>query len=591
MPFAEPFQDNPVLDRFLPRGRPDPHPIGSFQVVFNANTNGTTVSFIVTNNRSIYVIRLKRNFTLDYGSAIILNTWSGQQIENGHKISFDDNDPAIANNPNVSYWVDCVPQIDTTQIITVGPQSLSINLDQLPPDPILSFDASHGAVSGGTVQIGVVFTPPNETRFGSCLIRVSGYNGVAAAVDIAQNPTSPFHFALQQTGETVTLTAVAVSLSGIRTTGTSPTKSLTLGAGATVAAKIMGASAAELTTGVQISWPASPESNVTQFSVYRGPRGQGFSAASSIGTVAVTGASAYSFLDTNGLTGIFEWFVFATNPIGNSSASDRIIPPQSSLTSADVPINAPANATNFATVDSVDQGGHTGALIRIYGAAGGVGSAWTTQRGFGLVTFPYGTLSNKSYATRYFVVYDTIALQYVALTSNPDSLLDKYAWAGSVTTVADGGGGGTPGGGGSGGVGSDGGCPDVETWLLPGLQAKDVKQGDMLDCYVNGAFVRMPVLSVEFAEAECFLVTAGLAAKVIAWDTPMISDDGNSYRVHEMVNAGRMVLTDYDGWHIARVFYAGKRKVAKINLGGVTFAGGVVRGGKRIYSHNVLPRK
>jgi len=154
MGFAEgpaPFQGDTILDRVIIRGRPDPHPIGSFQVVFNATTNGATVSFIVTSNRSIYVVRLKRNFTLDYGSATILNTWSGQQIENGQTISYDDNDPAIAQSPNVSYWVDAVPQLDPTETVTVGPQSLAINLDQLPPDPIVTFDASHGAVSGGVV--------------------------------------------------------------------------------------------------------------------------------------------------------------------------------------------------------------------------------------------------------------------------------------------------------------------------------------------------------------------------------------------------------------------------------------------------------
>jgi hypothetical protein len=455
MGFADgpaPFQGDTILDRIIVRGRPDPHPIGSFQVVFNATTNGATVSFIVTSNRSIYVVRLKRNFTLDYGSATILNTWSGQQIEDGQTISYDDNDPAIANNPNVSYWIDAVPQLDPTESVTVGPQSLTINLDQLPPDPIVSFDASHGAVSGGVVEIGIAFSPPAEARFGSCLIRVSGYNGVVAAVDIAQNPTSPFHFTLEQTGEAVTLTAVAVSLAGIRTTGSSPTKSLTLGAGATVPAQILGATAAELTTGVQISWPASPESNVTQFSVYRGPRGQGFSAASSIGAVAVTGASGYSFLDTNGLTGIFEWFVFATNPAGNSTASPQILPGQTSLTSADNPINSPSNATNHAVVTSSDAGAD--ATIDISGSGGG-GTSWTRPAGFGTGTFPHGTILHKSYTTDYWVVYDTVGLQYLAFTDSTQALADNYAFAGHVKTVAAGGAGGTTGGGG--GTGTSGG--------------------------------------------------------------------------------------------------------------------------------------
>lgn len=586
MGIFEPFQDNPVLDRIIIRGFPDPHPIGSFQVVFNAATNGTTVSFIVTSNRAIYVIRLKRNFTADYGSATILNTWSGQQIDDGQTISFDDNDPAIANNPNVNYWIDCVPQLDATETVTVGPQALSINLDQIPPDPIIAFDASHGAVSGGVVSIGIVFTPPAQARFGSCLIRVSGYNGVAAAVDIAQNPTSPFSFNLEQTGETVTLTAVAVSLTGIRTAGTNPTKNLILGATKTVPPKILGAIANELTTGVQIAFPASPDSSVTQYSVYRGPRGQGFAAATSIGTVTPTGAAGYNFLDSNGLTGIFEWFVFATNSAGNSTQTDRIIPPQSSLTSADIPVNAPSNATNQAQVDSTDLGAHAGVLIRIYGT-GGVGSTWTSPRGFGTMTFPYGTISPKSYATKYFVVYDTTNLQYLAFTSQLSVLPDSYAWAGSLTTVNDGGGGGSPGGGFI--IPGDGTCPDVDVWLTPEIQVRNVKNGDMLDCFIEGQYLQRPVMSVTFSEAECFLVCAGEAAKVVSWDTRFDLRSGDQKRCHQM--QGELVLTDYNGWLPANIFPVGKRQVAKINLGGCTFAGGMTPRGKRIYSHNVLPDK
>ncbi len=445
------IQDPTMLDSIVLRGDPNPNPIGSFQVVFNATTNGTTVSFILVDNTSIYVIRLKRNFTADYGSAVVLNTWNGQQIENGQTITFDDTAPEIANNPNVSYWVDCVPQLNNAGIVTIGPQGLTVNLDQTAPDPIVAFSVSHGAVVGGVVQIGIVFTPPNEDRFGSCLIRVSGYNGIAAAVDIAQNQTSPFAFPLEQTGETITLTAVSVSKAGVRCVGTNPTASLTLGATATIPAKILAPSATELTTGVQISFPASPESNVTQYSVFRGPRGQGFAAASSIGTVTATGAAGYSFLDTSGLTGVFEWFVYATNSAGNGTASGQILPIQVSLTSANQPINSPVNTTNFASVTSSNAGAD--ATIDVSGFAG-AGTSWNRPTGFGTQTLPHFTIQHKAYDTGYWVVWDTSALIGRAFTDGPSSLGDNYAFAGSLRTIkADGTGGSTGGGGSSGGNG------------------------------------------------------------------------------------------------------------------------------------------
>jgi hypothetical protein len=254
-----------------------------------------------------------------------------------------------------------------------------------------------------------------------------------------------------QTGEAVVLTAIAVSKDGTTEASSGPTKNLTLGAAATVPAKIEIASALELSTGVQLNFLAGAETDTTQFLIYRGPRGVGFAGASQIGTVAFSAGNArYTYLDTGGLGGIYEWYVLTQNPTGNGSASAAIMQPQAGLTSADIPPNAPFNTTNQATVDSIDAGADT--TIRVYGT-GGVGSSWTRPTGFGSQSFPGSSLAHFAYSTTYWVVYDTIALVYVVLTSFISALPDRYAFAGKVTTVAAGGGGGTGGGGGSGGGG------------------------------------------------------------------------------------------------------------------------------------------
>jgi hypothetical protein len=444
------------IDRIIDRRPLTLRPINAFQVVFNATTLGITISFTLVRQQGISTIILKRNFSQDIGSAVAVNTWDARALGSGQSVSYEDNDQAIKGQTNVFYWLECQPFIDDFDPVVVGPQTTALTPDLGAPNAIADFDASHEAVSGGTVQVCISFKPPvGDQRFASCKIAIAGYNGVAATVEIAQSAISPFKFALEQTGEVVTLSAISVSQNGVESTSAAPTKVLTLGAAATVPAKLIGASATEIPTGIQIIFPAGAESNITTYQIYRGPRGQGFAAATSVGTVAPTGASAYVFLDTGGLGGIFEWYVFAVNATGNGAVSAQILPDPASLTSADQPVNSPSNNTNFATVDSFDAG--TDATIRIYGT-GGVGSSWTRPAGFGTQTFSGGSIPHKSYATIYYVVWDLVGLQYIAETSAPATLPDNFVWVGKVTTVNAGGSGGSSGGGGtSGGPGGFGG--------------------------------------------------------------------------------------------------------------------------------------
>jgi hypothetical protein len=289
--------------------------------------------------------------------------------------------------------------------------------------------------------------PVQENRFASCKIYVSNYEGVAGFVALAQNPTSPFSFPLNATGETVTLRAIAVSNTGIEA-ASGPTKVLTLTSPGTVPAKVVDVASTSLTTGTQIEWPANPEASVISYKVYRANFRAGFGAALLITTVASTGASRYSYLDPNGTLGFYEYYIVATNAAGDGAPSDAA--PESNGSEGVAP-NIPTNRRNNATVDSVDQGGGTGVTIRVYGP-GGIGTTWKTAAGFGDVIYPYLTLSNKAYSTTYFVCYD--GNQLVASLVSFDVLPDGYTWCGQLTTVAGGGAGGSTGGGGpTGGAG------------------------------------------------------------------------------------------------------------------------------------------
>jgi hypothetical protein len=452
-----------ILDRLIKRGRIAQRPISEFSATLNAEALGVKVSFRLIDKSGVAMLTLKRNYSQDVQSAQVIQTWMVEPIAVNAVLNYDDLDTNLRTHANVYYWLTASPLLSGADDVTVGPQALAVNIDQLPPDAIADFDASHSAASGGKVVVGVTFKVPTF-KFGSCKIYIAGYQGVSGYVAIAQNSVNPFNFTVDQTGETVTLKAVAVSPSGKESEATAPTKSLTLGVAATVPAKVMNVTAQEISTGVQVGFPANPESNVTQYSIYRAARGAGFGAASSVGSVAPTGANAYTFLDSNGLTGKYEWFVYATNAVGNGTASDAATPTVV-YNSGSIPVNVPSNQTNDCTIDSIDAG--ASATIRIYGPSG-VGNGYTAYKGYGNESRPYSTITGKSYTTKYYIYYN--GSTHLATTSLFSVLPDGYEQTGSVTTVAGGGGGGTSGGGGSSGSG----CTEVGSSLSfpPGSRSR-----------------------------------------------------------------------------------------------------------------------
>ena len=130
---------------------------------------------------------------------------------------------------------------------------------------------------------------------------------------------------MEQTGETVTLQAFAVSQNGINAT-TGPTHTITLNGTETVPAKLENVTVTVITTGVQVDFDAGLEAGITSYKVYRGPHGSGFGSATLKTTITSTGARHYTYLDTTGISdaaagAYFDYFVTAVNHIGESSAS------------------------------------------------------------------------------------------------------------------------------------------------------------------------------------------------------------------------------------------------------------------------------
>ncbi|HVB35390.1 MAG TPA: hypothetical protein VNJ52_13600 [Patescibacteria group bacterium] len=139
--------------------------------------------------------------------------------------------------------------------------------------------------------------------------------------------------------------------------------------------------------------------------------------------------------------------------------------------SNDILANAPSNAVNNATADSIDAG--SSATVRVYGP-GGIGSSWTQDYGQGARAFPAGTITGLAYATTYYIAWDTARQMFVAGANLSEVISDSYAFVGKLTTVASGGVGGSSGGGGA--SFGPGGCTEVGTPLeFPGGATARVK--------------------------------------------------------------------------------------------------------------------
>jgi hypothetical protein len=103
------------------------------------------------------------------------------------------------------------------------------------------------------------------------------------------------------------------------------------------------------------------------------------------------------------------------------------------VSSAATASNLSLNQSNYATVDSVANGGT--ATVRIYGS-GGVGSSWTSILGSGSKVIAAGSIMNVAYATNGFVVWD--GQKYQLKPQLAQTFPDAWLPVGRVSVIANG---------------------------------------------------------------------------------------------------------------------------------------------------------
>jgi hypothetical protein len=102
------------------------------------------------------------------------------------------------------------------------------------------------------------------------------------------------------------------------------------------------------------------------------------------------------------------------------------------VSSAATASNLSLNQSNYATVDSVADGGT--ATVRVYGS-GGVGTSWTSILGTSSKVIPAGTIMNVAYATNGFVVWD--GQTYQLKPQLAQTFPDTWVPVGKVSVIAN----------------------------------------------------------------------------------------------------------------------------------------------------------
>jgi hypothetical protein len=403
--------------------------VSGFLCISNPTSKGIDVSFRITDATGIRSMSLVRAAVMDIAQAIVLQTWTAS----ASAFTWSDTDAILQQTGAAYYWLKMEPLNSNGSEQVAGPQFILLNPSLLPPLAASGISASHAAAVNGTVLVtcNVAGIPAG----GSVKVYVTGYEGNPSPVAVAQRTSSPIQFNLAATGETVTITAIAVSAGGAEASS-GPTCTLTLTGGATVPAAPQGVTVAQLPTGNQVMWPASLEAGVTGYQLWRGQRGDAFGAASLLATPAASGAGTVIYLDTGGLAGDYQYFVVAVSAAGNSppsSAANPIV----LFSSSQIPPNVGANSSNTAVLDSIAAG--SSATLRIYGP-GGLGTSYTRQMGYGTPSRPSGSVTGLAYTTRYYVIYSGGV--YLASTNYADTLPDGYEYVGTLVTCPSGGGGG-----------------------------------------------------------------------------------------------------------------------------------------------------
>jgi hypothetical protein len=252
-----------------------------------------------------------------------------------------------------------------------------------------------------------------------------------------------------------------------------------------------------------------------------------------------------------------------------------------------VPINVPlGQGAIFNPVAPLSSSSSTSISI----AACTITTAWQTY------TLPSGTITGLANGTAYSVFWDTATSTYSAVSSAATSYYSStstYLALGVQYTQSSGGGYPPPpplppGGGGGQGGGQF--CVVWNMWTPNGVQAHEVKAGDLLKVLneERNGYEEAEVLSAKMDNQLCVRLTTESGAEVeCTYHTPIMQPNGSAVMADSSWYFMAAVLHDKEMvWEkITDITNLGIQRVACIDLGGRSYAAGSFLG-SYIFTHN-----
>lgn len=240
-------------------------------------------------------------------------------------------------------------------------------------------------------------------------------------------------------------------------------------------------------------------------------------------------------------------------------------------------------------------GGQSNAITTPYISAFDAGSTATinitshTRRyDFGDLTYNAGSISGRSFSTRYYVYaedggFTGGSVTYQASTMHADSIGVNRIYLGSIVTPANG-----STGGGGGGYPDD--CLAAHMLLSNGKYARDLEVGDMIDVMdddMNHVGER-PVLALRHAKQNCVELVTKSARVVVSTTAPVVTKErGTLYapQVKGLTVAVR-IKGSFGFEQVLDVRPVGEKPIVRINVGGISFSAGQ-EADRMIYTHNI----
>lgn len=214
----------------------------------------------------------------------------------------------------------------------------------------------------------------------------------------------------------------------------------------------------------------------------------------------------------------------------------------------------------------------------------------TRRYDFGNLTYNTGSIGGRTSNTLYYIYaddpnYNGGAVTYQASTSLSSACSPGRIYLGSVRTASSSGGGG--------GTFPPGDCVCVNMFVADGKRAGDLSVGDTLDLMDDDMrdMGRGPVTAYRLGHQPCVELVTKSARVIVSTSAPVVTKEKGTLKAPDVKGLTVAVLIDgvYGFETVLDVRDVGARPIARISVGGISYAAGV-EPNRLIFTHNIYAK-